>query len=254
MKLQVLFFGLLMMALPSLGQEITGRTWVNADHQTMELDEDTARFQHQGRKELFAYIIDGDKLDLTGAAGELLSFQIEMSGDSLTLHKWVVPNSSEVKTAENENGIRLNLSMKLKDYEMLRFADASSLVKSYDDFESLQFRSNACMGTCPVLDITINSNREVSFKAEAYADHLGTYTSQLDKAQMHQICELVKQGDLQGLKSRLKTPLDFPTYYLTIDYGDEKAEYSGYSLYEPLNQLIQQFLDFDTTLKLKKLE
>lgn len=254
MKLLLLFIGTLMVVLPSLSQDITGRIWVNADHQTLEFDGDTARFKNQGREELFSYELVGDKLNLMGNADQLLSFRISISDDSLTLKEWVEPGTSGLKTAKNGDGVRLQQTMKLKDYEELFFAEASSLVKSYDDFESIQFRSNACMGTCPVLDITMNKRREVNFKADAHAEHIGEYTAQLDKAQMRQICDLVKQGDLTGLKSRVKTPMDFPTYYLTIDYGNEKAQYSGYSLYEPLNQLIQQFLDFDTTLKLKKLE
>ena len=236
------------------GQGIHGRTWINTDHQTMAFDGDTARFKNQGREELFHYNVVGDRLDLTGTPDRVLSFRIESSDDSLTLREWVEPSTSDLKASKNGDAVMLRQSLKLKDYQALRFANASSLTKAYDDFESIRFRSDACMGTCPVLDITITKKREVTFKADAYARHLGEYSAELDKSQMRQICELVRQGDLIGLKSRLKTPLDFPTYTLTIDYGSEVSSYSGYSFYAPLNELVKQFLDFDTTLKLKKLE
>lgn len=240
-----------MISLSVSSQALTSKVWVNSDHQTLQFANDTAVFRNAGREEVFGYTLVADQLTLIGA--KALDYKVSVSGDSLKLSKWEGEGALKKKTADGDD-YRPQRLMKLGDYDKLTFADVTSLIKPYDDFESIQFRSNACMGTCPVLEITINKGREVYFKADAYADHLGEYSAQLDKAQMRQICELVKEGDLFDLKSRLKTPLDFPTYYLTIDYGNEKTSYSGYFLYEPLNQLVQQFLDFDTTLKLKKLE
>lgn len=239
-----------MISLSVSSQALTSKVWVNSDHQTLQFANDTAVFRNAGREEVFGYTLVADQLTLTGA--KTLHFKVSVSGDSLRLTKW--EREGALKKKADGGAVRFNQIMRLSEYDDLDFANASSLVKELDDFKSIRFQSSACMGTCPVLDVTIKASREVSFNGEAYTDHAGSFSGELDKLQMKKICDLVKQGDLSGLKSRLKTPLDFPTYTLTIDYGKEVSNYTGYGFYEPLNHLIKQFIDFDTTLKLKKLE
>lgn len=232
-------------------QELKGRIWVTEDHQTMKFFDDTVMFFNGGREEVFNYSLNGYKLSLFGSKD--LVFRATVTFDSLVLSEWFVEGGLK-RNSKNGDDVIFRRSMKLSDYDSLAFADATSLMKKFDQFESVRFQSSACMGSCPMLDITIKSNREVEFKGEAHATHEGNFSGKLDKSLMQEICTLVKTGDLKGLKSRLKTPLDFPTYTLTINYGAEVSSYTGYSFYTPLNQLVKQFLDFDTTLKLKKLE
>ncbi|MEQ9299541.1 MAG: DUF6438 domain-containing protein [Cyclobacteriaceae bacterium] len=239
-----------MISLSVSSQTLTSKVWVNSDHQTLEFANDTAVFRNAGREEVFGYTLEADQLTLIGA--KALDYKVSVSGDSLKLSEW--EGEGALKKKSNGGAVHFNQIMRLSEYDDLDFANASSLVKELDDFKSIRFQSSACMGTCPVLDVTIKASREVSFNGEAYTDHAGHFSGELDKLQMKKICDLVKEGDLVGLKSRLKTPLDFPSYTLTIDYGEEEALYTGYGFYEPLNQLVRQFLDFDTTLKLEKLK
>ena len=178
-------------------------------------------------------------------------FRIELKVDSMISE---LPESDgQVKAKQNVDAVRLRYTRRLSDFAELRMADPNSLVKN-QDFQSIRFGSSACMGNCPIIQSTLSASGKLEWNSEAHTSSIGKYAGKLNKYQLWSICTLVRSADSTGLKSRLKTPLDFTTYRLTIDYGSEQVCYSGYGFYQPLSELIQQFLDFDTTLKLKKLE
>ncbi|GEM_PF-4107298 len=213
--------------------------------------EDSAVFKNQGRVWGYRYIQENDLITFDQENKSNFRLRTVQKADSMILQ--LPDGQGQVKAKRNVDAVRLNYTKRLNDFEQLKMADPNSLVKSWD-FKSIEFSSSACMGNCPIVQSKLFANGKLEWNGKAHTSSIGRHTGKLNKDQLRSICTLVKNADLTGLKSRLKTPLDFPTYRLTIDYGSEQVNYMGYGFYQPLNELIQQFLDFDTTLKLRKLE
>jgi hypothetical protein len=87
---------------------------------------------------------------------------------------------------------------------------ATFLKKNYKtnaipDFDAVIVSSSPCYGSCPINDIMIDKNGNVTYHGVYYVPHKGNYTSKISKAEFKQIALRFKQANYINLDSHYST-------------------------------------------------
>jgi len=86
-----------------------------------------------------------------------------------------------------------------------------------EDISKIKFYADYCYGTCPVFEITINNDRNASYKAIEYNKLEGLFNATIEKPQFDSLLLLISEANLFSLKNGYNTQVtDLPTYTLTV--------------------------------------
>ncbi len=73
-------------------------------------------------------------------------------------------------------------------------------IKPEENFDQIIISSSVCFGTCPVFDVSFDSEGSIYFNGEAYLDNLGFYKSKLSLESFNEIKNNFVQADFSHLK------------------------------------------------------
>jgi hypothetical protein len=91
--------------------------------------------------------------------------------------------------------------------------------------ESVKFSTTACFGTCPVFQLTINTDGSVSYKGIEYVDKIGDYTLAMSKTELSYLISLLAAINPPRLSDHYSVDAtDNPTIYLTVRYTNGQTK------------------------------
>lgn len=99
------------------------------------------------------------------------------------------------------------------------------------NFEQITFRTNPCLGECPVFKITINKDRSAAYVAVKYNEQTGSYTGNVPKKEFDELLSLLAYLQFDKIKNSYSVNLSNSQTVTTeivynsksktiIDYGE----------------------------------
>src|SRR5207253_1016995 len=83
----------------------------------------------------------------------------------------------------------------------------NSFIESYPNpvnhtIQNISYSTDGCFGTCPVYNLTINSNREAIYQPKMYCGDTGTFYATIDSASYNQIIALLNATSFPALSDK----------------------------------------------------
>ncbi|MDP4208036.1 MAG: DUF6438 domain-containing protein [Bacteroidota bacterium] len=124
-----------------------------------------------------------------------------------------------------------------KNHKTDRLLIRDTLVFQFGDFvefnsmpakhtiEKIEYSTGPCFGTCPIFEMTINSNRKATFKAQEYNKVKGNFSSIIDTLNYNLLIHLLNYIDFVKLKKNYAVNwTDDQTCTLKITYDNGKIK------------------------------
>lgn len=90
-------------------------------------------------------------------------------------------------------------------------------------------KRTACLGECPVYEVTIRADGTFEYVGEKYVERQGEYTGSVNRRSFNKLAELVKEVGFMDLEERYAVPLTCqPTAYTTVVMNGTKKTVSNY--------------------------
>jgi hypothetical protein len=129
--------------------------------------------------------------------------------------------------------------------DTIKFIRQEYTVDTSFHFEKLIFHTTVCFGSCPVLDIQIDSNKEILYHAlipknKSRLSPSDTFNCKgtLRQPEYDQLLRLLKTSNLRNLQYNVQTCCDAPLITLIVYYNGERKYIQSMSLPPVINDLI----------------
>ncbi len=168
-------------------------------------------------------------------------------------YKLVKITSDELILVAKSNHVRKRLRAYDWNSDTLTFKKVTK--KNNLSPKKILFSASGCYGSCPMLKISIDSQRNVKFYGHGYTDILGANKGKITKNEYNLIKKQINQLPLDSLKPEYEAPwTDDQTRKLIIETSDTIIRTSVYGTYlEPveLTLLLQNLADLYKRAQLK---
>jgi hypothetical protein len=160
----------------------------------------------------------------------------------LGLNQWITYKILKL-TAETLIFSNSGYTLTFERYKALKFP--------IDQFDKISLSTTGCFGSCPIMNIIIDSNGEVMFRGDMFTSKRGLFTGKTTKFQYQQIRDMFSLVDIEELKPDYRASwTDDETVIITFtknnkiiktvkDYG-KTAPYQLAWTYTPLRYLYQK--------------
>lgn len=93
------------------------------------------------------------------------------------------------------------------------------------NIKKIEYATSRCFGTCPVFDVTIQSDRSSTYHAIEFTDIKGVFSTKIDSGSYHKMLELLLYIDFANLKNQYAVNFtDAPSCTLIITYDQGKIK------------------------------
>ncbi|MBS1918723.1 MAG: VCBS repeat-containing protein [Bacteroidetes bacterium] len=128
------------------------------------------------------------------------------------IQKWV-------KTKNNQ-GYKLYPEMDTLIYKYGGFVERNFHLSNYA-IDSIEFRTSACYGSCPVFSIALDKKGNGVYNAKTYNPKQGTFTTLLDKENLNKIIGLINYISINDLQDNYRVSwTDDQTCWVRIRFTD----------------------------------
>ncbi len=91
------------------------------------------------------------------------------------------------------------LILQTNDSLFVKYARVHYTLNPNETYDKIIISSSGCFGTCPIMDISIDSNGEILFWGESYNTENGFFSSNITKEKFQNILTTFKKADIQNL-------------------------------------------------------
>lgn len=93
----------------------------------------------------------------------------------------------------------------------------------------INFASSGCFGTCPIMNVLIDSSRNIHFYGERFTSLTGGFSGKLSQREYNSIAESIRTLPLDSLRESYEAPwTDDQTKGVAIVYGDTVTRSAAY--------------------------
>ena len=93
------------------------------------------------------------------------------------------------------------------------------------NISQIDFKADACFGTCPIFTMTILNDGTANYDARLYNERQGQFRTIVRKPQLDSLLAYIANADFFSLKENYSTPItDQPTYILTVKLKNGKSK------------------------------
>lgn len=113
--------------------------------------------------------------------------------------------------------------------------DPAPLGYDSGDITSITLHRGACFGTCPVYDVTLNSDGTAVYTGGPFAPRQGEHTGEVGQWEFDNLAAFVIRAGFFGWKDeyRLENVTDLPTYEITVTKAITSKTVIQYGMNEP---------------------
>lgn len=127
-----------------------------------------------------------------------------------------------------------------------------------EDFSTIEYKSGACFGTCPIYTLILTSDRQATIKAEHFTfskEHgeiEGKFTSKISEENYQKLIELINKTKPSTWKEKYGNYqiTDLPTAYLTLESNSSKWQTQDYG--KNGSPELKELWDFIDSLRTKE--
>jgi hypothetical protein len=103
------------------------------------------------------------------------------------------------------------------------------------DITSITLDRGACFGTCPVYEVTLNSDGSATYSGGPFAPRQGDYTGKGSQWEFDNLAAFVVRAGFFGWDDEYRLPnvTDLPTYKITVTKGGTSKTVLQYGMNEP---------------------
>ena len=117
-----------------------------------------------------------------------------------------------------------NIQSKKLIYKFGDFVEYNNSPPNYN-IQKLEFQTTMCFGSCPIFNLTINSNRSAKYEAVKFNESEGEFSGTIDKDTYNELLELLNYIDFPNLKNNYSVGwTDDQTCTLSITYDNGKKK------------------------------
>ena len=117
-------------------------------------------------------------------------------------------------------------------------------------FEKIIFSTTECYGTCPVMAIEIDNNKNFKFIGEKNSIATGHYYGKIPDAEYEKLLDILRLSQLDSIHCGTDRNIDLSTYSLEIHYNDRSRNFKTCMLPFVLDNLKEFLISLPKSLRL----
>ncbi|HUM51019.1 MAG TPA: DUF6438 domain-containing protein [Chitinophagales bacterium] len=234
------------------------KIWISSDLEYLDLRKsDTAYFDY-GSSRLEKYVFEkkysvfqliqfNKYLGVNKLEKKVISYKIEkLTADTLIIRPLTKYSKVFVENEDKSYATKYHVNPKyveLNNNDTYVFVDKSIIHDKHLIFDKLFFSSSSCLGSCPSMEIEIDSIGNISFNGRMHTGaYNGNYFGKLPKEKLETLIEILKSSSLENIPTTLGGGIDSPNYNLIVSYNNQIKEITGGFLYPYFNKPLFEYL------------
>jgi hypothetical protein len=234
------------------------KIWISSDLEYLDLRQsDTAYFDY-GSCRLEKYILEKEDSEIRlikfnkyigvkKPEKKVIRYKIEkLTADTLIIRPLTKYSKVFVENEDKSYATKYHVNPKyveLNNNDTYVFVDKSIIHDKHLIFDKLFFSSSSCLGSCPSMEIEIDSIGNISFSGRMHTGaYNGNYLGKLSKEKLETLIEILKSTSLEKIPKTLGGGIDSPNYNLIISYNNQIKEITGGFLYPYFNKPLFEYL------------
>lgn len=94
------------------------------------------------------------------------------------------------------------LTLAVNDTSIIKYKESRYNMDTLPDFDQIIYSSSGCLGSCPIMDISIDRKGNVLYQGEGYVKPLGFYTAKLNLKKTKYIFNKFRRANPLGLSDK----------------------------------------------------